>query len=484
MTSTSDTHHAQQVSPGAFNVERHFYERVQNAQLHPVVSFFFTLSTERILERYLHLNPHVDRESLQDVLWYKPKYLPWAGADLFHVTSARGRKKMVVIETNSCPSGQKSTPAYLEHEERGGYLRLMQETFAPALKGKRLPRGGLAMVYDKNPMEATGYAAAMADHFQEPVWLAYFAQEDPNPPVKFEAGVMHIRDEEGAWHPIRAAMRYVTQRPWNRIPVHTQTYILNPTLGCLAGGRNKMVADKAYAWLNSELANSGLQINVPETKRDVGKAAVPLAVKEFGGYAVVKIPYSNAGQGVFTITNEQELEDFMARDYPYDQFIVQSLIGNAEWSSQFGGERFYHVGTMPNKKMQTYVADLRMMLSSTPQGFRPLAMYARKAHAPLTPVLDETTNSRDQLVTNLSIKTPDGWDSDTSRLLLMDRKDFNQLGVSLDDLISGFVQTCLSVVAIDKLARYLINSKGRFREKTFRSINNDEALLREIKITS
>eukprot|EP00903_Cladosiphon_okamuranus_P000396 g394.t1 len=100
-----------------------------------------------------------------------------------------------------------------------------------------------------------------------------------------------------------------------------------------AGGRNKMVAAKAYDIYNTELEPFGLKINIPETIWDVSKEEIPLWVQKLGGQAVIKIPYSNAGQGVFTIINEQELEAFMAQEIEYKRFIVQSLIGNYNWSS-------------------------------------------------------------------------------------------------------------------------------------------------------
>src|SRR5690606_16566093 len=120
---------------------------------------------------------------------------------------------------------------------------------------------------------------------------------------------------------IRAMMRYVTQKPWNRIPVGTKTVILNPRIACLAGGRNKLMASKAYEVLNAELAGTGLRLMTPYTVNDVKKMEVPLALQALGGRGVVKIPYSNAGQGVFTITSKKELHDFMAMDFGYDQFI-------------------------------------------------------------------------------------------------------------------------------------------------------------------
>ncbi|MBN3586117.1 hypothetical protein JYB64_27370, partial [Algoriphagus aestuarii] len=91
----------------------------------------------------------------------------------------------------------------------------------------------------------------------------------------------------GSWHPIRAALRYVTQKPWNRIPVNTKTFIYNPIIACLAGGRNKLVAAKAYDLFNAELQNNGLKIYTPETIMDLTLNEIPLWVKRFGGHAVI-----------------------------------------------------------------------------------------------------------------------------------------------------------------------------------------------------
>lgn len=88
------------------------------------------------------------------------------------------------------------------------------------------------------------------------------------------------------------------------------------------------------------------------------------------------------------------------------------------------------------------------------------------------------------LGTNLSEKmTGHEWTTDTTRLILMDRKDFHQIGVGVDDLIDAYVQTCLSVIAIDKLAQRLINQdcpNPRFDYDLFSVLNPDEALLTEM----
>ncbi len=484
MTSTTTLRVATVIQPGEFEAHRHWYPKALNATIHPMINFFLNLEQERIIARYCHLHPTVGSEKLREILNYKSKYFIWGGADLLNVTSAGGKRQMVVIENNSCPSGQKSMPLMDDNQEQGSYRMMIERTFKPYLKNLRLKvKGGLAVLYDKNPMEVSGYAEVIADVMNEPVYYVPFYQNDADPPVEFRDGVMYVRIEDGTFVPIRAAFRYVTQKPWNRLPLHSKTRILNPTIACLAGGRNKMVAAKAYDIFNAELQEAGLKINTPETIWDVSKNEVPLWVKKMGGHAVVKVPYSNAGQGVYTIVNQEELDRFMEMEFDYDLFIVQSLIGNFNWTSTTATGKLYHVGTVPNQKNHSFVADIRMMVSSTEKGIRPLCTYARRAEKPLVDHIESGVDSWKMLGTNLSFKNPDGsWGSDTTRLVLMDRRDFNKLGIGLDDLIEAYIQTVLSMVAIDKMAKTLVNKNGKFRMKLFKSLNDDEGLIDEIKL--
>ena len=123
------------------------------------------------------------------------------------------------------------------------------------------------------------------------------------------------------------------------------------------------------------------------------------------------------------------------------------------------------------------------MISSTPGGFQPLAVYARRALLPLKPALASADDSWQMLGTNLSIKKADGsWTTDTSRLLLMDCKDFNRLGIGIDDLIEAYVQTVLATIAIDRMASRLTSGQadGQFDRQLYTSLNNDHSLLDEI----
>lgn len=472
------------VTPGHFEPSSHWYPKALNATIHPMVAFFLNLSKERIVERYCHLHPTVEKSILLEILSQNPKYFRWAGADLINVTTEQGKRQMVVIENNSCPSGQKSMPLLDDHDEMGGYRKLIERTFLPTLKGQRLVENGvMAVLHDKNEMETSGYAAALADILQEDVYYIHFPSGKKNEHLRYQDQVLQLNTSEHGWVNVRAAFRYVTQKPWNRIPIHCKTKILNPILACLAGGRNKMVAAKAYDIYNAELQGTGLKINTPETIWDVSKNEIPIWVKKMGGQAVVKVPYSNAGQGVFTIVNKKELDDFMAKDFEYDAFIVQSLIGNFQWSSAGKQGKLYHVGTIPSTKGHTYVCDIRVMVSATESGVQPISVYARRAKEPLPNQLEPDAPSWDILGTNLSYKNEDGtFETDSTRLMLMDRRDFNKLGIGVDDLIEAYIQTVLSMIAIDNMSKTLLNSNGKFRTKLFKSLNDDKALVQEIMV--
>ena len=472
--------HAIRVFPDSYEPESHFYPRVLNSHLHPIVQFFRSLSPQRLAERFCHLHPEVGREHVLDRLHVVPKYFRWAGADLLVATNENGVRRTVVIETNSSPSGQKSMP-FDDERPQAGYRQLLEKSFVPSLRRRGLPEGKLAVLCDKNPMETKGYASVLADLVGEPVYWVPWHVDDEEPPAKFAEGVLHVRDQENVWHPIRAAFKYTTQRPWTRIPPLTKTLIYNPTLACLAGGRNKLMAAKAYDFMNGELRGSRMEINTPETIWDVSIREVPLWVQRMGGVAVVKVPYSNAGQGVYTITNQRELDHFLSIKHSYDLFVVQGLVGNASWSSSTRSGRLYHVGTVPDRRNQIFAADLRFMVGAGPNGFFPLSIYARRARTPLAATVSSADDSWSMLGTNLSVKQEDGsWRTEPERLLLMDSRDFNKLGIGLDDLIEAYMQTVLAVTAIDRMCQRLVTKKGMFRRKMFETLNPDRTLADEV----
>ncbi|KAJ2846173.1 hypothetical protein IWW36_004474, partial [Coemansia brasiliensis] len=216
-----------QLVEGGFEQARHFYPRVLNAHIHPLVAAFFRMDNVQVAARYGHLNPAVDEAKLRELLGYQPQHFTWAGSDLLSVTNGSGQRQMVVVETNSCPSGQKSMPPLQDNDASSGYRAVVGATLGALLADTDVD-GDLAVVYDKNAMEASGYAAALATESREHVWLVEYYDGDLDPPVTWIADTMHVRDSSGTWHAIRGCLRYVTQRPWNRIPLRTRTRMLNP----------------------------------------------------------------------------------------------------------------------------------------------------------------------------------------------------------------------------------------------------------------
>ena len=269
------------INPGDFELENHFYPRVLNAHIHPLVRNLMEMGNDRISSRFCHLHPEVDAEAVKALLQSVPKYFRWGGCDLFHVTSEEGNRSVVVIETNSCPSGQKSMPRVNESLEQAGYERLLKDSFLEQVrKRKGGVKGDLAVLYDKNHMENSGYAATLAELTQKKVWLVPFHASDVGRTAEFENGVLYVL-YNGERIPIRAAFRYVTQQPWNRIPPLTKTLIYNPVLVCLAGGRITLCRRvpvrvpsevREFTWDDVDWDNNQILIHSPKTRR-IGKSA-------------------------------------------------------------------------------------------------------------------------------------------------------------------------------------------------------------------
>ena len=72
--------------------------------------------------------------------------------------------------------------------EQGGYRDLMEKSFKPFCKAGITIRASaiLAVLYDKNIMENSGYAAVMADVFKRPVYLVPFHDEEEHPHVRHQ----------------------------------------------------------------------------------------------------------------------------------------------------------------------------------------------------------------------------------------------------------------------------------------------------------
>ena len=147
---------------------------------------------------------------------------------------------MVVIENNSALD--RSLCHCWTTTRNRGYRLLMERTIKPLIKSRKRAtfQGEWRWFHDKNPMEALGYARAMADVLMKmyTMWLSSGRSGTARPLPAME----DVRNgEDGEWHQIRRRFRYLTQRPWTRLPIQSKTLIPQPH-HCLPGwGRNKML---------------------------------------------------------------------------------------------------------------------------------------------------------------------------------------------------------------------------------------------------
>eukprot|EP01091_Cochliopodium_minus_P004153 TRINITY_DN14068_c0_g1_i1.p1 TRINITY_DN14068_c0_g1~~TRINITY_DN14068_c0_g1_i1.p1 ORF type:complete len:512 (-),score=136.97 TRINITY_DN14068_c0_g1_i1:56-1591(-) len=487
--------------------QKYFQNKVINSLPHTLVKFFFnlTLDIDRILDRYTHIYPGINKMALRNLLTTQPSHFYYGGCDLFYVTEAKKKgRKMIVLEATSNPSGQKSMPNLKENDDRGGYISMVKRTIKPwydyCLKKGRLIKDGIFVVlYDKDGVEARGYALTIAQVLKEEVYIVELPDKggEENKYARYSKDnryVLQVRlTENGPWQNVKACMKILKSRPWNRIPLTNKedeglpkTQFLNPLVVDLSGGKDKNLAAKSFEFFNAKYKNQGFVIRSPETINDVQKPAIPLWIEKFGGQAVVKTPHSSAGQGIYTIANQTELKRFMESDITSDEFLVQQLVGSHHWKTYDNAQtKYYHVGTIPTKENKIYVADLRFIISYDFKlgCFRPIAIYARRAQEPLTKTIPENSDSWSMLGTSLSVKKESGeWEKENHRLLMGDQKDFNSLGISVDDLIDGFLQSVMSMVAIDELA-YKIQkgTNSHFDVELFSSLNKNKKFLNEFK---
>ncbi|CAG8769085.1 12779_t:CDS:2, partial [Racocetra fulgida] len=278
-------------------------------------------------------------------------------SDFFNVIDSNGKRQMIVVESDSSPAGQELMPSLDINKRHNGYKFITQTAFKQALKDTDPSIGELAILSDlaSDEAEATGFAAAISEETKEHVWIVMLydiAKYDQL--LKWENKIMHIKDQDEA------------------------------------GGQNKVMAAKSFELFNTELSGSGLAIRFPKTVYNVNKSEIYSCIEKIGGRAVIKSPYGRLG--IYTITNSEELKEFFDANQHYQKFIVQSLVESALWSTELCSEKFYHIGIIPNCNNQTFVNDLRIMVTTDEAGFHPVTIVSRRAREPLSNYLPNNSN--------------------------------------------------------------------------------------------
>jgi len=442
------------IHPGDFTPSAGFHHSVHGTRAHPIVEAFFALDNISMAARYQHRFPAVSKEVLHRLLAWRPRHFFWAGCDFFPVHTETNAR-MLLLETNSCPAGQKWMPGLVYEPRWGGYQRLTEMLFSTSER-----QGTLAVLYDKNPQEVRAYAATLAELSARDVLLVPIPSDALDEILRIRSSGLQVRGPEG-WVAVTAALRYVTDQPWRSLPLHSATVILNPLSACLSGGRNKHLARIAYERFNECWSESGLAIRFPKTQSGLSTEQAAAAIASAGHRGIIKTPYGHAGEGVFPIVSADGLSRWRAAVDEGQRWVVQELIAEE------------HLSVHAKEGDSARVYDLRLMVAAGNEGFRPIAAFARRARANLVFPLEQET-LRDQLITNLSYRDDRGdWGTDVSRVVPLDETHFDSLRLTLDDLVEACVQSVMSVVAIDQLASSLPDETHQFDIAAFHKLNDD-----------
>ena len=225
-----------------------YFPRARTARLHEDVEWLLSASNAEMVSSFARRHPLVDAAALLRLLSEPCKEFRLSGTDVFPVQHAStGERRMMVLETNSCPSGQSSMPVLRSASAPSNmYVEAIRSVMAPMVERVPAHTGVLAVLYDKNLVEARAYATAMAHVFHEAVLLVPFHLDGLGRLYRWtdrhqlQVCVPGQQPAEASWLPVRAAFRYVTQKPHNRFPVVSNadassgaTLVLNPVVACL-----------------------------------------------------------------------------------------------------------------------------------------------------------------------------------------------------------------------------------------------------------
>lgn len=459
-----------------------------NVAIHPTVQILFGMSNDMILERYKAHNPDVDLEALKKYFSYESKHLQWGATDvfpsikLFETVDLNGERIKVVqklayvIENNTVPGVQHSIPIDDTDPERpSGFFPIMKNMFLYHIRDIDKSEGVLAIFVDMaSEQSGIEYAEALAMISGEPVYLVKF-KLGVESMVEIIDGRAYIKNNPTNI-PIRAIFRYMTDEELPHIFINLKTRIINTYEASLAGGGNKNVAAIAYREFNEELKTRkiGVQIRTPKTFPNVPLDKIQEVYQMLGGCIVIKEPSFHSGKGIYPIICQTALDKFLQTDHESKTFLVQELIGHPDWNSN--SDKLYHRGTVPDRWGRSYIYDMRFLCINTQYGYRPIALFARRASKPLT-TKDDSSNLWDIIGTNMgSINSEGKLVLDQSRAMYSSMYEFDNYGLNLDDLIDVYVQSILTMLAIDQMALKLTRN-GKFDKEMYKMMVNPNDLL-------
>jgi hypothetical protein len=414
---------------------------------------FLSLSVEDIAKLYCEKFENIKFDELIKILKYKPEYFFSSGPDLMKVTH-NNEEKFCLIEVNSVATGCSGFPMK-NNSEYNPYERMIRDSFAYLCENIPEEIGVIAILSDADYREITAYSLKLAEVFQETIYLVHLEDiEKAKSYYRMDGEYLEILIDS-KWTKIRAAVKYVQDQPWIKMPIFSKTFIWNNLLACLCGGRNKSMANLAYKDLE-EILPRGLKVEHPYTVSNLTKKEVLSLIKS-RGIGVVKGLYSNSGREIFFLMTDKDIKEFEETEFEYDNFIYQDLIGHPNWFKN-PLDRFCHV--------YDRVYDIRFVIAYCKEGFKTIAIHSRKARRPLNANFDEIDDFRSILLTNLAEK------EGGPRMILYDEEGVKLLGMDKYDLAECYVQSVLATIAVDSFCKKMVKN-GKFDFTSYSKFNPD-----------
>ncbi|XP_037025300.1 uncharacterized protein LOC119066766 [Bradysia coprophila] len=448
-----------------------------------IVDFMKNWSTAQIIESYTQTRPHVNQQVLKGLLTENPTFVLYSGVDLIYSKGRNGKKKFLLIETNVYTAGQDAMPPSAQVYETHSNLCVLNDEW----KRQPVEAGGLAHMYGRKTRRDYAYPHIMAKLTKESIHVVpmFSKREDGEIETlyRFVDGTMQVKYKD-EWQNIRACFCTMSYRTWSFFPVtnNLKTYMCpHPIAGLV--GKNKILSEYAYRDFNEKYSKHGIQIRGPKTMVGIAKADIREIVEQnFNGRAVIKTPYDSQGRGVYIIRTDGDLDDFYAKDESdYSLWVVQELIGLEACPN----DRYQQIGFHLDGQMYAY--SVRIIACNSPSGFKMITICSARAPAPfakdgetadIAPGLlhkIKTVHEDDVYVTNIA-SNPDG----ELRSFYFDDAGVKGMGIGMDDVIDGFMQTVYCTHAIDNMCKKLIMENGELDVQLLRELNPDPQLLAEV----
>jgi hypothetical protein len=399
-------------------------------------------SPDALVAAYLNVNQQADASALRKLIAEGASDFRMSGVDLMPMRHADGRIHFCVLEINSAPGFAYCTPGV------DAWNYAYKPCIAALLDAipKHEWQAVALLTESKIAVETSGFTLCLQATTGHPHWLIVPPELERAERQRCESGTLLIVDGR----PLRGGLRYLHLKPWRWLPPDAQGHFLNGTAIDLRGGRNKVAAQRAFDTFNSEWISHGIKIIMPKSYVVENSDDLERVISILDGWAVSKIPDGNSGIGI-EFFNPAEAR---YQNWPPFPFLIQEMLMPPALATA-GAPAL--VGAAIGR--ERYAFDLRVVIVSTREGYHPLALYGRRARAPLATVSRRGSDFRAALdavlKVNISVPNADGgFHLEMDRLLLADDEGWHAMGLSSTAALEAITQAILATSAVDRYGRF------------------------------